>query len=344
MKVRLMHVHKVKKRLADGSTRVYHYAWRGGPRINAEPGTRAFLAEYARLTHGRPGAVKTGTLAEVVADFIASPEYTGLKPRTRADYDDNLEHVLKAFADLPIAALTETGVRKVFKDWHSSMRETPRRADMRLLALSRVLSFAVDNEIIGENKAAGIGKLYKSGTRTDIIWTAQDIEAFMAANPPHMRLALMLGLWTGQRIGDLLRLTWANYDGQTITLRQGKSGRRVRLRVAPLLKAMLDATPRTAVQIMTTEDGLPWRSGFAASWNKAKRRAGITGKRFHDLRGTFVTVAYSAGFTLQEISGATGHSEKDAERILRQNYLSADVVSSEAYQRASESNGGGTKL
>src|SRR5258706_15119895 len=37
-------IHKVKRRLANGETRVHFYAWRGGPAMHAKPGT----AEFAR--------------------------------------------------------------------------------------------------------------------------------------------------------------------------------------------------------------------------------------------------------------------------------------------------------
>ena len=58
-----------------------------------------------------------------------------------------------------------------------------------------------------------------------------------------MALALMLGLWTGQRQGDLLRLTWKAYDGQFIRLRQSKTDVHVTVPVGKPLKAILDTTP-----------------------------------------------------------------------------------------------------
>jgi integrase len=50
---------------------------------------------------------------------------------------------------------------------------------------------------------------------------------FLERAPTHLRLPLMLALWTGQRQGDLLRLPWSSYDGKTIRLRQSKTGRGV---------------------------------------------------------------------------------------------------------------------
>lgn len=59
MRVLLKGVHKVRYRLAGGTVATYYYAWRGGPRITAEPGTPEFVRLYTeahaarkRLAHG----------------------------------------------------------------------------------------------------------------------------------------------------------------------------------------------------------------------------------------------------------------------------------------------------
>ena len=44
----------------------------------------------------------------------------------------------------------------------------------------------------------------------------------MAVASPQVALAFSLAIWTGQRQGDLLRLTWTAYDGDKIRLRQSK--------------------------------------------------------------------------------------------------------------------------
>ena len=46
MRMRLKDINWSIKRLADGTTKTYYYAWRGGPRIDAEPGTPEFVRLY----------------------------------------------------------------------------------------------------------------------------------------------------------------------------------------------------------------------------------------------------------------------------------------------------------
>ncbi|HYN37933.1 MAG TPA: tyrosine-type recombinase/integrase, partial [Rhodospirillales bacterium] len=51
---------------------------------------------------------------------------------------------------------------------------------------------------------------------------------------------VLMGAFLGQREGDILRLTWAQYDGSMITLRQSKTGAVLTVPVASQLKTALD--------------------------------------------------------------------------------------------------------
>lgn len=146
-----------------------------------------------------------------------------------------------------------------------------------------------------------------------------------------MHLPLLLALWTGQRQGDLLRLSWSAYDGTHIRLRQSKTGARVVLPVGAPLKAALDAAKKHGPLILTNSLRRPWTShGFQASWRIAAIKAGIVGVTFHDLRGTAVTRLAIVGCTEAEIATITGHSLRDVRSILDANYLHRDPALAES--------------
>ena len=98
----------------------------------------------------------------------------------------------------------------------------------------------------------------------------------------------------------------------------------MRVKVAQELKALLDAQTRTAVTILTNRSGAPYKEGFRSSWAKAAEAAGVKGVTFHDLRGTFITLAHRNGASIREIAEVSGHTEKDAEAIIRKHYLAGD--------------------
>jgi len=99
-----------------------------------------------------------------------------------------------------------------------------READNRLSAISAMLAWATDRGRIVANHLRGFKRLYHAD-RSEIIWLPDHITAFMKVAPVEMQRALIIGLHTGQREGDLLRLAWSSYDGGWIRLRQGKARR-----------------------------------------------------------------------------------------------------------------------
>jgi integrase len=343
MQVKLMGLHKVKATLAGGRKVTYFYAWRGGPRIDADPANkRAFAAEFFRLTRARDDSAGKGRLAELIRQYEASPAFTKRKASTQKGYRAAIDIIEAEFYDLPLSAVSEPGARRMFVEWRDSFADTPRKADLVLSVLARILSYGRDLEMIDRNPLERVGRL-SEGTRRDAVWTDAQIAAFEAVAPPKMRLAMGLARWTGQRQGDLLRLTWTAYDGTHIKLRQGKTGKPVRIRVYSELKALLDATKREAVTILTTQRGSrPWTSdGFRASWAAVCEKAGVEGVTFHDLRGTFVTLAYRHhNAPIKEIAEITGHSERDAEAIIRKHYLAGDSV----IERIEKANEAGRKV
>jgi integrase len=201
-----------------------------------------------------------------------------------------------------------------------------------------VLSWALDRGIIAANPCECGGRLYRA-SRNEKIWTDDDEKTFLKHAPAHLHLALLLGLWTGQRQGDLLRLPWSAYDGTNIRLRQSKTGARVSIPVGAPLKTALDENAKTKQGpiILTSTDGQPWTSdGFRSSWGKACRKAGIVGVTFNDLRGTAVTRLAIAGCTEAEIATITGHSLRDVRSILDAHYLHRDPALAESAIRKLE--------
>ena len=324
MLVKLMGVHRVKRKLASGAAVTYYYAWRGGPRILAEPNTDAFVIEFAKLTRTRPASAGKDTVGALVQAYVASEAYKGRKDSTRKGYDWAIDRIEAEYLDMPLSIVNSKGFRKDVLKWRDeTFAETPRAADLIVTVFGTILAIGVDREDLERNPLEKVGKLADS-SRRDTIWTDDQIAAFKAKAPARLILALELARWTGQRQGDLLALTWTAYDGQYLTLRQGKTGSAVRVKVAAELKTLLDGQKRTAVTILTNRSGVPYTEGFRSSWRKAMAAAGVTGVTFHDLRGTFITHAYRNGASFKEIAEVSGHSEKDAERIIKKHYLRSD--------------------
>jgi integrase len=102
---------------------------------------------------------------------------------------------------------------------------------------------------------------------------------------------------TAQRQGDLIRLTWAQIEVSgpretwAIRVRQGKTGKQMRIKISPALEKVLDladALPERSEYVIRTRSGERYTSdGFRAMWQRHMRefaKAGYERFHFHDLR------------------------------------------------------------
>jgi integrase len=223
MRVEIKGINSVRKQLADGSWVTYWYAWKGGPRVYGEYGTPEFVASYNEAVAVKKPTVGK-TLSSLTAYFQNTTEFTsGISERTRSDYLKQIKLIDQKFGDFPLSALGDPRSRGIFKEWRDELAtKSVRQADYAWTVLARIFSVALDRGKVKENPCTKGGRLYLS-ERVDKIWTLDDEAAFLKSAPAHLHLPLLMGLWTGQREGDLLRLQWSNYDGKVIRLRPRKS-------------------------------------------------------------------------------------------------------------------------
>jgi integrase len=337
MRIRLNGINSVRKTLADGSVKVFYYAWKSGPPLQGEPGSPEFIASYNEAV-ARKVLSPAGTLLSLLQQFQASQDFTKLADSTRRSYIASIKRIEKKFSGFLLSVLKNRRTRGIFKDWRDAIAVSSgrRQADYCWSVLARVLSWGVDRGIIAANPCERGGRLYRA-SRNEKIWTDDDEANFLKRASAYLHLPLLLALWTGQRQGDLLRLPWSAYDGTHIRLRQSKTRNRVVIPVGGPLKEVLDAAPRFSTMILTNTEGKPWTSdGFRASWRKACAAAGVRGVTFHDLRGTAVTRLALAKCTEPEIATLTGLSLRSVRSILDANYLHRDPALAESAIRKLE--------
>jgi integrase len=127
-----------------------------------------------------------------------------------------------------------------------------------------------------------------------------------------MRLPVLLALYIGQRLGDVLRMPWSAYDGQTIALTQSKTGSRLAVAVHPVLKGALDASDKTAVTICARADGHSWKPDhFKHKFGAMRAKLGLTEDvHFHGLRHSAASRLAEAGASDAQIQAVTGHKTR----------------------------------
>ena len=146
MRVRLKGINSVSKRLADGTTRTYWYAWKGGPPLRGEPGTPEFIHSYNEAA-ARKATGPQGTMLSLLQGYQQSTRFLDLGARTRSDYIKQIEAIENRFGDFPLAALSDRRTRGIFKQWRDQLAlKSRRQADYawQVLALISPLGWTVD--------------------------------------------------------------------------------------------------------------------------------------------------------------------------------------------------------
>lgn len=330
--------------IVNAKGRTYYYAWRGGPAIKGEPGTKEFMAAYneAIANHRMPDKKRFNS---VIARYKASKDYLDLADSTRRNWGPWLDRISKYFGELRTAQFDRHDkIRPILRKWRGQYAETPRTADYGMQVLSRVLAYAVDP--LGElsaNPCEGIKQLYSS-SRADIIWTDDDIAHLKKTCSIEVGFAVDLAAHTGLRASDLVRLSWSHVGEHAIVMPTGKrSGKAKKQKeaVIPLyqeLRDLLARIPRRSPVILTSSTKRPWaKDGLSSSFAEAKNKAWPDGDdlHFHDLRGTAATKLYVAGLSEREIAETLAWDEDTVSRIIRR-YVSRTAALQDRIRRLNE--------
>jgi enterobacteria phage integrase len=123
-----------------------------------------------------------------------------------------------------------------------------------------------------------------------------------------------------QRRADVAATTWGAFDGKGIAVCQEKTGVPLWIPVHPEFGAVLAATERTGLSILTTSFGKPFATcGFGNMMADAIEGAGLPAEcRLHGLRKSAGRCLAEAGATAHQIMAVLGHKTlAEAERYTR---------------------------
>ena len=323
---------------------IYHYYRRGGvrwARLSGEPGTGAFAATYERavaLYEGRRAdAMRPGSFGALVVSYLKSADYKGLGDRTRVEYRRHLDAMTSRWRDLPLQlGKVDAVTRKHILEYRDEFADSPSVGNARVKVLRLLLSFAVDRGLMTANPSLRIKRMAEGEYEP---WPEAIIKQFRGSEPaPEILLAFEIALHTGQRMGDLVRMLWSQFDGEGFQVRQGKTGVRLWVPCHPDLEPVLSAAPKRAAVILTTPTGRAWTTNtLSHDFREATRGAGIEGYVFHGLRKTAAVKLAEAGFGEEQIKSVCGWkstsmvqhytkgaSQKVVAMTVRQRWLEAD--------------------
>ena len=302
---------------ARGRIYFYYHPGRGTKsaskpqRLPDDPRSPEFWAEYARLSGQRTETPtrRAGTFDALIADYKASPEFQKKAPSTKDLNEGHLTIISERWGSLLVKGVRPRHVLEL----RDSFAKTPRKADQIVALLSVIIGWGVPRDYADVNPCREIGKL--SETDGWHPWQQEDIDYARKHLRAHLWWVAALALYTGQRQGDVLAMDWSRISGDEIAVRQMKTGKFLWIPLHRELRTVLDTLPRVSTRILTNSEGLPWASGFRASWQaamNAKTFAAFRRRRlvFHGLRKSAVVMLLEAGCTDAEVAAITGQSRE----------------------------------
>lgn len=279
------------------------------------------------------------TFLSLTNAYLSSPEWSQLAERTRYVWRLIVERIRNRWGDSPISLWSDPQQLQAVLAWRNENAHQPRTADHQLTVLHHMLAWARLHGWVTTNIASNIPRLYKPGSRAEIIWLDDEIERFCTHAPEHVTDGMRLAAMTGLRRADLIALQWSEIEQFTIKRVTMKSGRRRKRAIIPVtlqLRMLLNElkTRKRASNVQTVlvnSRGLSWSGdGFSHSFNEVRDALNIRHtdgrkKHLHDVRGTFATRLVKLGLSDQDVGDIMGWSAQQVGEI-RKIYVDDDTA------------------
>jgi integrase len=264
-------------------------------------GTVGFFDSYSSYLGGRTKrAQTTPTIASLAALYEASDDFKGKSAGTQKVYRVTLNRILEAFGEFPLDKLTR-------KEVYFLLDKIPGPASRNLFVavLGVLYRYARQRDMTEANPVKDIPKA-KTGEHEP--WPAELLVAALASDDRLVRLSVHLLYFSGQRIGDAIKLRWSDVRLPNIALRQEKTGKPMLIRMHSDLIAELDRTPKRGMTIIADEIGKP--VPIERVRRTLKEFAAALGYVVvpHGLRKNAVNSLLRAGCTIPEVQAITGQS------------------------------------
>lgn len=274
----------------------------------------AFMERYAELlatveARGAKRPPSRSSFAWLVDQYRRSPEFAGLADATQLDYGRTLDLIVQELGEVRYAVATRNMLRAVRDDHAATVRKAHKIKQM----LSRLYSWADEADLVPAcyNPAKGIKRLKrKGGEREIVVWSDAEVELFLAGAAPHLVTPVLIALFTGQRREDVVRMTWQQFQGDVIRVRQSKTTALLDIACHATLRRHLDTLKRRTGPICLTADGDPFTpNGLSGAIRRhVSSVADMPNNRsMHGLRYAAGSRMEEAGCTVAEIESVLGH-------------------------------------
>jgi integrase len=228
----------------------------------------------------------------------------------------SIKHLNEFFGAIELSKLTQEMIesyiayRRRQKIQDRGCFPAPASINRELSCLRTLLTKAVEWGKLKANPCAKVRKLKENNQRARFL-TKPEIERLLSVCQGKLRLAISILINTGMRKGELLGLKWVDldFDRSLITLLNTKNGKPRHIPMNDVVKqAFLQIRLKKGISslVFPGSKGKMW--DFRTSFEIARKKAGLSDVRLHDLRHTFASHLCMSGADLMTVKELLGHS------------------------------------
>lgn len=258
------------------------------------------------------------TVNELAKRFDEEHIKVRLKASTAREYRRNLElFILPAIGHLRVIDVTRADIAKYHHDW----RHRPYQANRNIEIISKMFNLAElwGLRPDGTNPRKHIRKYPEK--KRERYFSAAELQSIGRVlremeeeriELPSAIAAVRLLLFTGCRLGEILKLQWEHVDlaDHVLRLPDSKTGAKV-VHLGSAATSVLQSIDKVAGNPFVIVGRNPGAhlTDLQPFWQRLRGRAGLKNARIHDLRHTFASVAVSNGQSLPMIGKLLGHTQ-----------------------------------
>ena len=213
------------------------------------PASASFFQSYAAMKGARDRkAVAPYSIAQLVEDYLASADYAEKSQGTRSLYASTARKVSRLLGKFPVDDLRRDDLQLVLDNEFAGAGSH----NIFVSVLGVVYRFARERDRTTLEPTKDI-RPRKGGSHK--AWPQNALQAGLESRHDRTRLVVHLLYYTGQRIGDVMKMRWTDIHGGRVSVVQQKTGKALDIRLHRDLAAELERTPKRGLTIVTERDG-----------------------------------------------------------------------------------------